>query len=207
MRMILEEMRLQDVSYNRAPGPWHYPAPAGSTVSMKDVVYADPRWVRGMTARYMVESEEMLDKKGHCPMMVTVEVKGWEPGEDRDQEQESDEEGFDLPTPPGWPREEEYDKWQQWVQQVHVEMRRRSHAHPAMIKAVNMCGFSRPVEERKNQAQAATAGGKAEVDTAGGCEGPSQRVPTRRRRLRKQKNGCKRHGRQWRASMAESRKK
>ena len=45
VRMFVEEMMLQDVSYSGAPGPWHYPAPEGSTPSRIDAVYADPRWV------------------------------------------------------------------------------------------------------------------------------------------------------------------
>ena len=36
-------------------------------------------------------------------MMVTVDVKLGEPGEEDDDEQESDEEGVHLPSPEQWP--------------------------------------------------------------------------------------------------------
>ena len=97
VRMFVEEMRLQDVSYSGAPGPSHYPAPEGSTLSQKDAVYADPSLVKGVTAGYMVGPEGMQDRKGHCPMMVTVDVKVGEPGDDEEDEQGSDEEGVRLP--------------------------------------------------------------------------------------------------------------
>ena len=73
--LFVQEMRLQDVSYNGAPGPSHYPAPEGSTPSRINAVYANSKWVRGVTGGYMVGSEEIRDRKGHCPMMVTVDVK------------------------------------------------------------------------------------------------------------------------------------
>ena len=73
---FVEEMRLQDVSYSGAPGPSHYPAPEGSASSRMDAVYADPSWVKGVTAGYMVGPEEMQDRKGHCAVVVTVDVKG-----------------------------------------------------------------------------------------------------------------------------------
>ena len=66
----LEEMRLQDVSYSGAPGPSHYPAPEGSKLLRRDAAYPDPRWVKGVTAGYMVGPDKMQDRKGHCPMMV-----------------------------------------------------------------------------------------------------------------------------------------
>ena len=80
MRKFVEEMGLQDVSYSGAPGPSHYAAPEGSAPSRIDAVYADPSWFKGVTAGYMVGPEEMQDRKGHCPMMVTVDVKVGEPG-------------------------------------------------------------------------------------------------------------------------------
>ena len=43
----MEEMRLQDMSYNGAPDPSHYLAPEGSTLSRGDTVYADRQWVPG----------------------------------------------------------------------------------------------------------------------------------------------------------------
>ena len=57
MRMFVEGMRVQDVSYSGAPGPSHYPAPVSSTPLRIDAVYADPRWVKGSTAGYMVGPE------------------------------------------------------------------------------------------------------------------------------------------------------
>ena len=133
--------------YNKEPGPSHYPAPEGSTPSRIDAIYADPRWVRGVTAGYIVRPEEMQDRKGHCRMMVTVDVKVQGPGEGDGYEQESNEEGVILPAPARWAEEEDVDKRQQGVQQVHVEMRRGSHAHWAMGKAANVCGLSRPEGE------------------------------------------------------------
>ena len=104
MRMFVEEMRLQNVSYSEAPGPSHYPAPKGSTPLRIDAVYADPRWVKGVMAGYMVGPEEMQDRKGHCPLMVTVNVKVGEPGDDEEDEQGSDEEGVSLPPMVKWRR-------------------------------------------------------------------------------------------------------
>ena len=76
VRMFVEEVRLQDVSYSGAPGPAHYSAPEGSTPLRIDAVYADPRWVKGVMAGYMVGPDKVQDRKGHCPIMVTVDVKG-----------------------------------------------------------------------------------------------------------------------------------
>ena len=101
VRLFVEEMRLQDVSYNGASGPSHYPAPEGSTPSQIDAVYTDPRWVKGVTVGYMVGPDEMQDRKGHCPLMLTVDVKVGEPGEEEEEEQGSDEEGVNL-LPPVW---------------------------------------------------------------------------------------------------------
>ena len=140
MRMFLEEMGLQDVSYSGAPGPSHYLAKEGSTLSRIDAVYADPWWVKGVTAGYMVGPDEMHDKKGHCPMMVTVDVKVGEPGYDKEDEQGVDEEGVSLPPRVKWPEEGD-ERWQQWGQQVPVEMR----------GAARVCGFSN--QEGESQAQ------------------------------------------------------
>ena len=109
--MFVEEMRIQDVSYSGAPGPLHYPAPEGSTPSRIDAVYADPRWVKGVTAGYMVGPDEMQDRKGHCPMMMTVDVKVGEPGDDEEDEQGSEEEGASLPPMVKWPEEGD-ERWQ-----------------------------------------------------------------------------------------------
>ena len=84
VRFFVEEVRLQDVSYSGATGPSHYPAPEGSRPSRRDAVYADPRWVKAMTAGYMVEPDEMQDRKGHCPLMVTLDVKVGEPGDEEE---------------------------------------------------------------------------------------------------------------------------
>ena len=149
VRMSVEEMRLQDVSYSGAPGPSHYPAPEDSTPSRIDAVYAVPRWVKGLTEGYMVGPDEMQDRKGHCPMMVTLDVKVGEPGDDEEDEQGSEEEGVSRPPRVKWP--EEGDEWQQWGQQVHVEMTRGSHVHQAMRSAARVCGFNR--QEGETQAQ------------------------------------------------------
>ena len=132
MRLFEEEIVLQDVSYNGAPGLSHYPAPERSAASRRNAAYADPWWVLGVTAEYMVGPEDMRDKKGHCPMMMTVEVKLGEPGDDKVEEQESDEEGVNLPVPPKWPEEENNYKWRQWVQQVHIVKRQGNRMQGAM---------------------------------------------------------------------------
>ena len=151
VRLLVEEMRLQDGFHNEAAGPSHYPAPEGSTPSRINAMFADPWWVWGGTAGYMVGPEEMRDRKGHCPMMVTVHVKAGEQGKEEAKEQDLEEEGVSLPPPMWRPEEGDDDTWQQWVQQVHVEMRRGGHAHGAMRKAANVCGFSRPVGETQTQ--------------------------------------------------------
>ena len=150
VRLFLEEMRLQDVSYHGALGPSHYPAPEGSSPSRIDAVYTDPGWVKGVTAGYMVGPDELHDRKEHCPMMVTVDVKVGEPGDEEEEEQGSDKEGVNLPPPVRWP-DEGNERTQQWVQQVHVEMRRGSHEHQAMRRAASVCGFSRQVGELQAQ--------------------------------------------------------
>ena len=68
-------------------------------------MYADPRWVKGVTVGYMVGPDKMQDRKGHCPMMVTVDVKVGDPGDAEDDEQGSDEEGVSLPQRVRWPEE------------------------------------------------------------------------------------------------------
>ena len=97
VRLFVEEKRLQDVSYSGAPGPSHYLAPEGSTPSRIDAVYADPRWIKGVTAGHMVGRDEMQDRKGHCPLMVTVHVKLGEPGDEEGNGQQSDKKGVNLP--------------------------------------------------------------------------------------------------------------
>ena len=150
MRKFVEEMRLQDVSYSGAPGPSPYPAPEGSAPSRKDAVYADPSWVKGVTAGYMVGPEEMQDRKGHCPMMVTVDVKVGEPGDEQEDEQGSDEEGVSLPPMVKLP-EEGGERWQQWGQQVHAEMRQGKHVHQAMRRAARIFGFGKQGGESQAQ--------------------------------------------------------
>ena len=150
VRKFVEEMRLQNVSYSGAPGPSHYPAPEGSAPSRIDAVYADPSWVKGSTAGYMLGPEEMQDRKGHCPMMVTVEVKVGEPGDEQEDEQGSDEEGVSLQPMVKWP--EEGDKrWQQWGQRVHAEMRQGNHVHQATRRAARICGFTKQGGESQAQ--------------------------------------------------------
>ena len=150
MGKFVEEMRLQDVSYSRAPGPSHYPAPEGSAPSRIDAVYADPSWVKGVTAGYMVGPEEMQDRKGHCPMMVTVDVKVGEPGDELEDEQGSDEEGVSLPPMVKWPEEGD-ERWQQWGQRVHAQMRQGKQVHQAMRRAARICGFTKQGGESQAQ--------------------------------------------------------
>ena len=149
VRLFVEEMRLQDVSYTGAPGPSHYLAPEGSTPSRIDAVYADPRGVKGVTVGYMVGSDEMQHRKGHCPLMVLVDAKVGEPGDEQEDEQGSNEEGVNLP-PLVWLPEEGDGRWQQWGQQVHVKMRRQSHVHQAMRIAARVCGFNREWGNRRH---------------------------------------------------------
>ena len=148
--MFMEEMRLQDVSYSGAPGPSHYAAPEGSAPSRIDAVYADPRLVNGVTAGYMVGLDKMQDRKGHCSMMVTVDVKVGEQEDEEEDEQGSEKEGVNLPPPVRWPEEGD-ERWQQWGQQVHVEVRQGSHVHQNMRRAARVCGFNRQVGELQAQ--------------------------------------------------------
>ena len=138
------------MSYSGAPGPSHYPAPEGSTLSRIDAVYADPRWVKGVTAGYMVGPEEMQERKGHCPMMVTVDVKVGEAGDDEEDEEGSDEEGVSLPPMVQW-LEGGGERWQHWGQRLHVEMRKASHVHQAMRSAARVCGFTKQGGESQAQ--------------------------------------------------------
>ena len=116
-----------------------------------DAVYADPRWVKRVAAGYMVGLDETQDRKGYCSMMVTVDVKVGEPGDDEEDEQESDEEGVSLRPRVKWPEEGD-ERWQQWGQQVHVGMRKGSDLHQAMRGAARVCGFNK--QEGELQAQA-----------------------------------------------------
>ena len=150
-RLFVDEMRLQDVSYNGAPGPSHYLLPEESMQPRMDALYASPRWVRGVTAGYMVGPEEMQDRKGHCAMLVTVDVKVGEPGDEDDEGQDSVKEGVNPPPPVRWLEEGDSNRWQQWKQQVHVKMRQGCHVHWAMRRAGNVCGFSRPLKELQTQ--------------------------------------------------------
>ena len=150
VRMFVGEMRLQDVSYSGAAGPSHYPASECSTPSRIDAVYADPRWVKGVTVGYMVGPDKIQDRKRHFPMAVTVDVKVVEPGDNEEDEQGADEEGVSLPPRVNWPEEGD-ERWQQWGQQVHVEMRRGSQVHQAMRSAARVCRFNR--QEGESPAQ------------------------------------------------------
>ena len=113
-------------------------------------MYADPRWVKGVTAGYMVGPNEMQDRKGHCPMMVTVGLKVGEPGDDEEDEQGSDGEGVSLQPRVTWPEEGD-ERWQQWGQWVHVKIRKGGHVHQAMRGAERVCGFNE--QEGESQAQ------------------------------------------------------
>ena len=150
VRKFAEEMRLQDVSYSGAPGPSHYPAPEGSAPSHLGAVYADPSWVKGVTAGYMVGQEEMQDMKGHCPMMVTVDVKVGERGDDEEDGQGSDQEGVSLPPTVKWPEEGD-ERWQQWGQRPHAEKRQGSNVHQDMRRAARICGFTKQGGESQAQ--------------------------------------------------------
>ena len=138
------------MSYSGAPGPSHYPATEGSAPSPIDAVYADPSWVKGVTAGYMVGPEEMQDRKGHCPMMVTVDVKVGQPRDEQEDEQGSDEEGVSLPPMAKWPEEGD-ERWQQWGQRVHAEMRQGNHVHQAMRRAARICEFTKQGGESQAQ--------------------------------------------------------
>ena len=141
-------------------------------------MYADPRWVRGVKAGFMVGPHEMQDRKGHCPMMVIVDVKGGEPGDEGKEEQGSDE-GDD-------------DRRQQWVQQVHIKMRQGSHVPQAMRRASNMCGFSRQAGESQAQPKlqrllaTLRKGQQEEVEARAGTEGAvwQEEVPRGEKRVR-----------------------
>ena len=115
VNMFVEEMGLQDVSYNGAPCPSQYPAREGSKAPRIDAVLADPRCVRGMTVEYMVGLEEMQDTKGRCPMMVTVGVRVGGLGDNEEREQESNREGVNVPTSVRWPATKGEQTWQRCV--------------------------------------------------------------------------------------------
>ena len=194
VRMLVEQMQLRDVSYSGVPGPWNYSAPEGSAPLRIDAVYADPRWVKGVTAGYMVGPDEMQDRKGHCPMMVTVDVKVGEPGEDGEDEQGSDEEGVSLPPRVRWPEEGD-ERWPQWGQQVHVEMRRGSDVHQAMRSAARVCGFNR--QEGDSQAQPKLQRLVATLrkhKTGRARRGHRQRERSGRQGWHKQRRGYRRRG-------------
>ena len=89
-------------------------------------------------------------RKGHCPMMVTVDVKVGEPGDEQEDEQGSDEEGGSLPPRVNWPKEGD-ERWQQWGQRVHAEMRQGKHVHQAMSRAARICGFTKQGGESQAQ--------------------------------------------------------
>ena len=103
-----------------------------------------------MTAEYMVGPEEMQDRKGHCPMMVTVDLKVGEPGDDREDEQGSDEEGVSLPPMVKWPEEGD-ERWQQWGQRVHAETRQGKQVLQALRRAARICGFTKQGGESQAQ--------------------------------------------------------
>ena len=103
-----------------------------------------------MTAGYMLGPEEMQDRKGHCPMMVTVGVKVGEPGDEQEDEQGSDEECVSLPHMVKWPEERD-ERWQQWGQRVHAEMGQGNHVLQAMRRAARICGFTKQGGESKAQ--------------------------------------------------------
>ena len=83
-------------------------------------------------------------------MMVTVDMKAGEPGDEGEDEQGSEEERVSLPPRVPWPEERD-ERWQQWGQQVHVEMRQGSHMHQAMRSSARVCGFN--IQEGESQAQ------------------------------------------------------
>ena len=60
----------------------------------------------------MVGSDKMKDRRGHCPMMVTGDVKVGEPGDDEEDEQGSEEGGFILLPLVQWPEAGD-ERWQQ----------------------------------------------------------------------------------------------
>ena len=130
-------------------------------------MYADPSWVKGVTAGYMVGPEEMQDRRGHCPMMVTVDVKVGEPGDEQEDEQGSDEEGVILPSMVKWPEEGD-ERWQQWGHRVHAEMMQGKHVHQAMRRAARICGFTEQRGGVAGTAQAAKTVGHPEETAARG---------------------------------------
>ena len=103
-----------------------------------------------VTAGYMVGPKEMQDRKGHCPMMVTVDVKVGELGDEQEDEQGSDEEGVSLPPMVKWPGEGD-ERWQQWGQRVRAEMRQGKQVHQATRRAAQICGFTKQGGESQAQ--------------------------------------------------------
>ena len=49
-----------------------------------------------------------------------------------------------------WPEEVD-ERWQQWGQRVHAEMRQGNHVHQAMRRAAWICGFTKQGGESQAQ--------------------------------------------------------
>ena len=109
MKRFIDDMGLGDASCGDAPEPSHHHAPESSGASRIDAVYANPKWRQGVAAGHMVREEEMRNKKGHRPLMVTVDLS-------KEGEAEGDmvEEDIAVHLPPSmwWPTEGEHDRWQ-----------------------------------------------------------------------------------------------
>ena len=73
-----------------------------------------------------------------------------EPGNEQEDEQGSDEERVSLLPMVKWPEEGD-ERWQQWGQRVHAEMRQGKQVHQAMRRAARICGFTKQGGESQAQ--------------------------------------------------------
>ena len=82
IRQFVEETGLQNVSHNRAPGLSLYPAPEGATESRIDAVYTDLHSGHEVTVRQSMGKDELKERKGHRPMMLTLKSRVEGPGDE-----------------------------------------------------------------------------------------------------------------------------
>ena len=88
-----------------------------------------------------------------------------------------------------WPEEGD-ERWQQWGQQVHVEMRRGSNVHQAMRRTARICGFNRQVGESQAQPK------------------PQRLVATLRKRQQEEVEArAQAEGAEWQAEVAQANKR
>ena len=84
MKLFVEEMELQDVSPNWAPRSFALPGPRRKRgIKYRRGISGPTVGTWGDNRIYMAAREEMEERKGHCPMMVTMAVRVEGPREKR----------------------------------------------------------------------------------------------------------------------------